>query len=60
MNINIKFKLNNPNKEFLIGLFCHTMTEIEQDENEETYTEVGIISRLVLGLLIFSIEIYFK
>lgn len=52
----IKLKLNNPTEEFCIGLYCHAIEKITLDEDEqETSSEMGY--RIVLGFLIFSIEI---
>lgn len=59
LNIDIKFKINKPNEEFLLGVFCHSMTEYEVDDNEDM-TEIGSITRLMFGFLIFSIELYYR
>jgi hypothetical protein len=54
-------KLNNPSEEFTLGIYCQTgdAYKIDEETEEIDYDVEPIeVYRLVLGFLIFNIEIY--
>lgn len=56
--MNYRFKINDPNKEFCVGLFCHKVLKFTREDEDSEFNEEPVEgTRLVIGILIASVEI---
>lgn len=57
--MSIRIKLNNPNEEFGLGIYCHRAESLWKNEETGEIDEDSreTVTRLVLGFLVFNIDI---